>query len=623
MPEPAPDIEMASLEVTTHLDAEIFLIGNDRQLAARAVGKLQTKQPKGLYRIKVTRASAAVEQLLELDTDQTIRIDVPGLDGIVPFQRTIAPTDLQEIERLAALATRGDGNSGPANLLLIGRMPASAQAWKRESPAPDSDSPLSAVKLTSWSAARASTPEAVKAEMRPIGAELWAFTGKALQPGTYILEIKDGNRVARQAVPVVPNWQTRIFVRRQPAPAVEMATRPELTEFAIHMSRDWMPIALEPVYESSEIARLALAMGSRIVVSREILDIFLDEKFADPVAGIAAAHLMFDALEHARSDTSKSSSSLAQTISIGPDLVNEVMTNLLNLLPMPQGILPDLVAFKLRAKIPLNAGEKAISEPPIYARSWETLIAASTGAKPQLKISADLFGQCAANFTSGAYFAWSPTTIASYVEHLIAGNENSLQLAEAAALESAAPSPPTRDQVRTNVRKHLADVFATDPSQLRQATNLKEKFQIGQRGLQKLAAGINRTDWMKQLPFDLNASDMKGLNTIGDIAETIWSKASASAPSDAPSAVPTDSSPVHQRATSAAAALQSVIADVKSRFKLADQIGIPRSVFDALVTAAGLETLDASGAAPAGTAKRRRSDGSQPRRSRSRKPPST
>jgi hypothetical protein len=78
MPEPAPDIEMASLEVTTHLDAEIFLIGNDRQLAARAVGKLRTKQPKGLYRIKVTRASAAVEQLLELDTDQTVRIDVPG-----------------------------------------------------------------------------------------------------------------------------------------------------------------------------------------------------------------------------------------------------------------------------------------------------------------------------------------------------------------------------------------------------------------------------------------------------------------------------------------------------------------------------------------------------------------
>jgi hypothetical protein len=85
--------------------------------------------------------------------------------------------------------------------------------------------------------------------------------------------------------------------------------------------------------------------------------------------------------------------------------------------------------------------------------------------------------------------------------------------------------------------------------------------------------------------------------------------------------VPTDSSPVRQRAASAAAALQSVIADVKSRFKLADQIGIPRSVFDALVTAAGSETLDAGGAAPAGTAKRRRSDGSQPRRSR--KPPST
>ncbi|MBR1284441.1 hypothetical protein JQ597_20540 [Bradyrhizobium sp. AUGA SZCCT0177] len=619
MPELAPDIEMASLEVTTHLDAEIFLIGNDRQLVARAVGKLRTKQPKGLYRVKVTRASAAVEQLLELDGDRTIPIVVPGLDGIVPFQRTTDPQALAEIN---ALAAGSHGNSGTASFLLIGRMPLTARGWKGAPPASDSEALLSPVRFNLWNAAGAAAPEAAKAQEKDIGNERWAVAGKTLQPGIYILEVQDGIRVTRQAVVVAPNRQTRVFVRRQPAPAVpaaEQSKKPDLIEVAVHMSRGWMPIALEPVYESSEIARRALAMGSRIVVSREILDIFLDEKFTDPAAGIAAAHLMFDALEHAQSGTSrknvrgdapKSSRALAPTISIGPALVHEVVTNLLNLLQMPQGILPDLVALKLRAKVPLTSREKTISEPPIYARSWETLIAASTGAKPQIKISADMFGQCAANFTSGAYFAWSPTSIAEYVEHLIAGNESSLQLAEAVASANAAPSLSTRDQVSTNVRKHLADVFATKPSQLRQATNLKEKFQINQRGLQKLAAGINSTDWMKQLPFDLKASDMKGLNTIGDITEIILNKALASDTSEAPDAT----LPVRERATSAAAALRSVIADVKSRLKLADQIGIPRSVFDELITASRSDASDASEAAPAASTQRHESSIAQLRR---------
>jgi hypothetical protein len=609
MPDTAPAQEMALLEVKTHLDAEIFLIGNDRQLIARAVGRLQTKQPKGLYRIKVTRASAGVERLLELDGDQMLSIDVPGLDTVVPFQRTTKPEALPKIEGLAARATSGDGNSGPVNFLLVGRMPAAAvQQWKGES-GPASVSPLSPVRFALWNATSESTSGVSKTEEQTIDNERWAFGGKTLQPGTYILEVLDGIRATRQAVPVLPNWQTRIFVRRQPAPVVlssEKSERPDLINVAVHMSHVGMPIALQPVYESSEIARLALAMGSHIVVSREILDIFLDEKFTDPIAGIAAAHLMFDTLEHARSEASKSSSFRLQSISIEPALVSEVLTNLFNLLQMPNGILPDLVALKLRAKVPLADPEKMITEPPVYAQSWEALIGASTGAAPQINISADLFGRCAANYTLGPYFAWTPTSVASYVEHLIANNQHGLQRIGTAIPETPAPlSAPTRQQVKTNVRDHIANVFETDRSRLRLATNLTKKFRIDQRGLQNLVVGINQTDWMKRLPFDLEASDMKGLSTIGDIADTIWSKASRNTPSTVRSATPKSvSSLVRRRATRPAATFQSIIASDQSRFKLADEIGIPRSVFDALVTQSGSDALQTSNPLPTASVQR-------------------
>jgi hypothetical protein len=123
MPDVQPIPDTASLRVTTHVDAEIFLIGNDRQLVARAVGELRTVQPNGLYRIKATRASAGAERLLELDGDTEIKIDVPGLDTTVPFRRTMEPQALAQIEKLA---DEVDGGQTPSRLLLVGRIPAPA-----------------------------------------------------------------------------------------------------------------------------------------------------------------------------------------------------------------------------------------------------------------------------------------------------------------------------------------------------------------------------------------------------------------------------------------------------------------------------------------------------------------
>jgi hypothetical protein len=575
-----PDAQLipdtASLRVKTHVDAELFLIGNDRQLVARAVGELHTVQPKGLYRIKAVRASAAIERLLELDRDTDIGIDVPGLDTTVPFRRTMAPEAVAQIEKLA---DEVDGEQTPSRLLLIGRVPAPPGSGDG---AADPVWPLSAVRLVHWSSSgEASRIPATEGHV--IGGEVWAIAGTALEAGTYVLQIDDGTRVSEQAIPVSPRWQTRVFVRRQAVAPMQRPARTrssDLLDVAIHMTRSNAPIALEPANESSEIARLALASGSLIGASTRILNILINEKFSDPMAGLAAAHLMFDALDAA---DSKLGPMPPDVTSLRP-LVDVVIANLTRLLQLPAGGSPDLTALKLRAKMALAEDERAIAEPPAYAASWKVLLGASLGATPQVNIAPELFVRCAANFTTGAYFAWAPTTVADFVEHFVASNQTGLQLAAGA---QPAPPPPAaappnvnsalRSRVRTNVRDHVAGAVRVDPSKLRPTTDLTKRFKVGERDLHRWAGQINRTDWMKTLSTRLDTDDMKGVTTIGGLADVILSKASKPAAEALETPTPMPS-------PGPAANFTSILANDKSRSSLADSIGIPRAVLEALAT---------------------------------------
>jgi hypothetical protein len=575
-----PDAQLipdtASLRVKTHVDAELFLIGNDRQLVARAVGELQTVQPKGLYRIKAVRASAAIERLLELDRDTDIQIDVPGLDTTVPFRRTMAPEVVAQIEKLA---DEVDGEQTPSRLLLIGRIPPPAGS---DGAAADQPWPLSAVRLVHWS----SSGEASRipaTEGRVVGGEVWAIAGTAPEAGTYVLQIDDGTRVSEQAVPVSPRWQTRVFVRRQAvAPTLRLAQSrsSDLLDVAIHMTRSSAPIALEPANESSEIARLALASGALIGASTKILNILVNEKFSDPMAGLAAAHLMFDALDAADSK----SGPLPPDVSSLRPLVDVVIANLTSLLQLPAGRSPDLTALKLRAKMALTEDERAIAEPPVYAASWKVLLGASLGATPRVNIAPELFVRCAANFTTGAYFAWAPTSVADFVEHFVASNQNSLQVA--AGVQPASPPPPVRppdvssalrSKVRINVRDHVAGAVGADPSKLRPTTDLTKRFKVGEHDLNRWAGQINRTGWMKTLSARLDTDDMKGVTTIGGLADVILSKASKPTAEALETLTPMPSS-------GPAGNFTSILANDKSRSTLADSIGIPRAVLDALAT---------------------------------------
>ena len=161
----------------------------------------------------------------------------------------------------------------------------------------------------------------------------------------------------------------------------------------------------------------------------KVINIFLDEKFFDPMAGIAAAHLMFDGVEKVEKSAGRHG---AQAI-YDPGVV---MANLTRLLGAQAASSPDLVALKLRAgTTALTVSEKAIRAPPVYAKSWTHLLKASTGENPLIELAPEVFKECAANFSCGPYLAWSPVSMSAFVENVVASNLPVLA-AKAAALIS-------------------------------------------------------------------------------------------------------------------------------------------------------------------------------------------
>lgn len=540
-------IEDASLQVRTHPDAEIFLMANDRRVIASEVGELKQRLPKGIYRIKVSRATATHDQLFELDSDLVMDVTVEGLDTVVPFERTLPPGSSDDLKKLAS-------NFFADDLLCISRSPfdATASSRYRFAVIPKLD---------------ANIPRFGVANIR---GETWTIAGWRTSPGTHILSTVEGRTTQNQALLVLSGWQTRLFSRF--SPALEGQRPGLIRDVSVHVAPHGAPLPLPQEYEPSEIVRWALAMERDIVRPGKIIDIFLDEKFFDPIAGLAGAHIMLDAIdrisERARSEGRPPPENSASSYEI-----DQVLGNLANLLQMPGNMSPDLVALYARAGRLLDV-DTIVSQPPIYHRSWEHLLKASKGENPKIRLSPALFAECAANYSSGPYLAWTPFTVASYVEHVFsAGLPPPISQSSVPSAVSR-PERPSAERIQATTTRFFSRRLGIPEAQLRLDRDLRSEFP--DEVWHGVMTEFGRTATARRLGIDPSQQSFASVRSLRDLLAITLARSD-----DASYLAPPETFRRTKRSATRTAALAR---DQAYRAQIADELGLPRNVLDSMFT---------------------------------------
>lgn len=418
----------AQLRVQSDADAEIFLIGNDRQLLARGVGQLEATLPEAIYKLRIKRGVALKETLFELAGDKQIEERL-GIGTVFADALSLsdaagpAQPEFDVLTELAAEARKRLGGGRRIDLYIAGCLRLNYEEGH------SSRSPLAGMRIYPWKEhANAITLNAAPAQKTLAidgmsgDAKKWAVSAFRGKPGMYVLEMQDGDRCLRQVIPIMDAWQTWILARRV---AVDEKSRVSVSVHVLKRSAG-MPKSddharLGERLEAGEVSRLALAAGSRIYVSRGSIDDFLNMKFDNVLTGLSGAHLMLDAIDRkAQEQVAKTTAALP--VEFTHRDVEVVIDNLARLLNSKSvELASDIVGLKLRAGMPISQKESRVTIPPITWRSWAALQAAAVGENPTITLDDDMFGECAWSHDANGYFAWSATRgkIGAFVKNVI------------------------------------------------------------------------------------------------------------------------------------------------------------------------------------------------------------
>jgi len=481
---------MPQLEVYTNRDAEVFILDAALSRVARSVGSYSDDLGPGLYKIRVSRAGTFQEQLVELrGKNQQHHMFIGRFSAIAPIGPMLP--DVGGIEKLGREAL--GRLTGPGILVLAHQSPAEVDHRK----------PFRGGSIFPWRATRhAVRLDAPSPVTAVIGDELWAAAAVEADPadGPFVLELRRGGQVARQAVLVARDWQTRIFLRadyadRAPAQGTFGTSEAQAVPFdvSIQMAQPIASVVYSDHWETVEVARSALERGRAIFTSPRLIGELLDQKYDNPIAGLTGLHLFLDARE--RSEAGDASYDLGPVMqAVGLDeqgIADEVLVNLTKLLhperaaaareqagsdsALRQALLfpdpdwpesADLTALRLRAG--RCRQQVLVPSPPMFRVSWDVLKA--NAARDGLTwISRDLWSSTGAAGSAGPYLAWARgrhsvkrtlqrisdqfggrPRLGASGETGVAGREIALDHAgESSGLESAAirPSVPTLESM--------------------------------------------------------------------------------------------------------------------------------------------------------------------------------
>ena len=440
---------MPQLLINTQSDAEVFVMNAALNRIARSVGVFSGELDPGLYKIKVQRAGAVRETLIELAReDKKLDLPIDFFPSIAPLAKMLTDQDAASVEVVARYPLA----EAPAQSILILAQQPTAGA--------DESKPFGGARLFPWGATR----QSVSLDGRPrrsvtVGDTFWtAITVPAeAVKSPYVLELRHGTRNSRQCVAVIEGWQTRIYLRAHLLSSVSQQSgtaTPACGPFdvSVQMARYGDPVVLNELTETAEVARTALASGRAIYGRDKLLDALFYAKYDNPMSGIAGLHLFLDAKErwesqerkkaeertraksrgdaeaswdagHASYDLKKATEDLLQTDPQG--VADEVLKNLTRLLYprradaaagdftavdllYPDAKWPesaDLTALRLRAGRVTT--QVVITAAPMFHASW-TVLKAHAARDGLTWIGRKLWTSTGDAVALGAYLAWPP-----------------------------------------------------------------------------------------------------------------------------------------------------------------------------------------------------------------------
>lgn len=413
----------AELRVVAHDDSEIYVLGADLATKAYGVASVHERLRKGIYKVRTVRGGTTVERLVDLQKNIEIFLHRSPVSAIAPVGPVYGNWS-GEINGLAGeavaaahAAVESDGSVEGASVVLL-------MAHRDSEVLAD---PLAEMTLYRWLDMRhRMSPRSSRLE-RQCGEEWWSAWAVIVEPGYYQIEF--GNGALRQALLVVPNYDTRVFVRRTAPSLLAEGQRSEIgkTETSVQMAVPGSEVFYWDHYETIEVARRALETERPIIVHERLVDQLLWGKWDNPLMGVMGAHLFLAALERDRDDDEgrrQRRVDLEQKVRAeARETLRVVLDNLENVLGGGWGYLPsDLVALHLRAS-PFT-GEKrefeAVLEPPMFWASWETLVAHSVPGGP-VAISRELWSRVSRAYPSGPYFGWRSgrVSVDAQIEELV------------------------------------------------------------------------------------------------------------------------------------------------------------------------------------------------------------
>lgn len=329
--------------------SEIFLIDAGLSRIASGVGRLKIDVDPGIYKVRFRSGASQHDELVEISgLDENVVVQGPPI-----LFHTAAPID--------KTLTTHEYHSGPATMLSkqvnceIG-YGGELFIFVREEEGDqiqDQEFSVSGVTVHSLDGMELATFEQGDVDIQ----YRWSAITLRLDPGTYSIRVASGPIGTYEIfVTISQGWQTQVFMVMDEFWHDRISFRaPSLRSASVlmsHQGRGFDPYSR--TVRLAELARHALEQG-RNVISSQLMNELLSEKFEDPMLGIIAAHLI---MRRHRPNW---------------DLLLVVINNLANML----GEHPDVQALQIAMKKKSVTRIDSISSPPLLRNSWDYITKAS------------------------------------------------------------------------------------------------------------------------------------------------------------------------------------------------------------------------------------------------------